>query len=231
MRRRTLLAAALAAAPALALAAVSPRPGPEDPRIQVVEYDPQQVVTLKVAFGYALTLEFAPDERIENVAVGASSVWQITPNKSADHLFIKALQGAAVTNMTVITGERSYNFELMPLVNVDPSAPFVVRFIYPAGPGTPEHLPPAPPATYRLSGAKALRPTDISDDGRFTTLAWAPGAPIPAVYARGPGGQEVLVNGAFRDGRYVISQVADTLIFRLGNQEARASRRLVKPKK
>jgi type IV secretion system protein VirB9 len=230
MKRLPLLLAALVAVPGLALAAVDPRPGPKDARIQAVDYDPQQVVSLKVAFGYALTLEFAPDERIENVVVGNSGVWQITPNKSADHLFIKALQGAAPTNLTVITGERTYNFELMPLGAAYPSMAFVVRFSYPAGPGSLEHVPPAPPATYRLSGAKALRPTDISDDGRFTTLTWAPGAAIPAVYARG-NGQEMLVNGGFRDGRYVIDQVADTLIFRLGNQEARASRRLVKPKK
>lgn len=229
MTRLPLLLAALVAIPGPAQAAVTPRPGPEDARIQTVVYDPQQVVSLGVAFGYALTLEFAPDERIENVALGNASVWQITPNKSADHLFIKALQGAAPTNMTVITGERTYNFELTPLGAAYPSMAFVVRFTYPAGPGTLEQVPPAPPGTYRLSGAKALRPTNISDDGRFTTLTWAPGTAIPAVYARS-NGQEELVNGAFREGRYVINQVADTLIFRLGNHEARASRRLVKPK-
>lgn len=225
------LLAILLLLPFSAQAAVNPRPGPEDPRIQAVEYDPLQVVSLKVAFGYALTLEFAPDERIENVAVGNAGVWQVTLNKSADHLFIKALQGAAVTNMTVITGERTYNFELMPLVGPDPSLAFVVRFIYPAGPGTPEHIPPAPPAVYRLSGAKALRPTEVSDDGQFTSISWPPDAAIPAVYALAANGQEVLVNGSFRDGRYVVSQIANTLIFRLGNQEARASRRLVKPKR
>lgn len=228
---RALLLAIWLTLPGTALAAISPQPGAEDSRIQAVEYDPQQVVSLRVAPGYALTLEFAPDERIENVAIGDAGTWQVTPNKSADHLFIKALPGSTVTNMTVITGDRTYNFELTPLGAPDPSMAFVVRFIYPSGPGTPEHILPTPPATYRLSGAKALRPSDISDDGRFTTMTWPATAALPAVYAVAPNGQEVLVNGAFRDGRYVISQVANDFIFRLGRQSARASRHLVKPRR
>ena len=54
-----------------------------------------QVVPLEVAPGYQLMLEFAPDERIESVAVGDSGAWQVTPNRSGDRVFVKPLQGAA----------------------------------------------------------------------------------------------------------------------------------------
>lgn len=211
-------------------AAVNPAPGAGDPHIQTVAFDERQVVILRVALGYELTLEFSADERIENVALGNSGVWQVTPNKSADHLFIKPIQGATPTNMTVITGSRTYSFELTPLTSPDPSMAYVVRFIYPPGPGTPEHLPPAPPATYRFSGTRALRPIEMGDDGQFTTIGWAPGAPIPAVYAIGADDKEALVNGQMRDGRLVVNQIAKAFVFRLGRDQARATRRPIKVK-
>ena len=68
-------AAALLATPALA---VVPRPGPGDPRIHVVDYDPEAVVELRVALGYQLSVEFDQGERIENVAIGDSLGWQAT---------------------------------------------------------------------------------------------------------------------------------------------------------
>ncbi len=40
-------------------------------------------------------IEFGHGERIENVAVGDSSAWQVTPNKRANLLFLKPLFGKA----------------------------------------------------------------------------------------------------------------------------------------
>ena len=58
---------------------------------------------LRTAPGYALTIEFSPDERIETVAMGTTAQWQVTANKRADHLFVKQEQGAVDTNLTVIS--------------------------------------------------------------------------------------------------------------------------------
>ena len=55
-------------------------------------YDADQVVPLQAAPGYQVMLEFGADERIENVAVGDSAAWQVTPNRSGDHVFVKPLQ-------------------------------------------------------------------------------------------------------------------------------------------
>ena len=66
-------------------------------------YDPQQVVLLQVAAGYQLTLAFAPDERIESVAVGDSGAWQVTPNRlmelisSPDQALAGRVMGAMMT--------------------------------------------------------------------------------------------------------------------------------------
>ncbi len=54
-------------------AADVPRPGPVDPRIQTIDYDPNQVVLLRGTTGYQFMLEFAPGERIETVSIGNSS--------------------------------------------------------------------------------------------------------------------------------------------------------------
>ncbi len=53
--------------------------------------------------GYQLAVEFGPDEQIENVAVGDSGAWQVTPNRRGDHLFVKPIQPGVSTNMTVVT--------------------------------------------------------------------------------------------------------------------------------
>src|SRR5690606_24836973 len=101
---------ALAALPAQA--AVTPRPSLGDPRIQVVGYDPTEVVRLRAALGYQLTIEFDPAEAIENVAIGDSLGWQVAPNRRANLLFVKPMDRVPPTNMTVVTNLRRYNFEL-----------------------------------------------------------------------------------------------------------------------
>jgi len=215
----------------VANAAVTPKPGPQDPRIQTVEYNAQQVVALTVAYGYEVALEFAPDERIENVAIGNSITWQVTPNKNADHLFVKPMRGATDTDMTVITDARSYSFELRSTPTVEPSMAFIVRFFYPVAITTPDPSTLGQAVTYRFSGAKLLKPVDMSDDGQFTSISWAPKTPIPAVYIINAEGQEALVNGAVRDGHFVIDQIANVFIFRLGNEEAKETRQIVKARK
>ena len=94
------------------LAAIAPQPGPGDPRIRVVHYDPDQVIELQATVGYQMSVEFGSGERIENVSVGDSLGWQLTPNHKADLLFIKPLDAHTVTDMTVVTNLRRYVFAL-----------------------------------------------------------------------------------------------------------------------
>ena len=137
---RTLLIAILLALGAAEAHAVTPRPGAADPRIHFVDYDPFQVVELKGALRRQLTVEFDPAERIENVAIGDSLGWQVTPNRRANLLFLKPMAQRPATNMTVVTNLRRYNFLLTPLAQPARNQAFTVRFIYPA----PATLAPAP---------------------------------------------------------------------------------------
>jgi type IV secretion system protein VirB9 len=230
--RRVALATALAllAAASPAAAQVRPQPGAGDPRLQSVDYAPDQVVTLQVAPGYQLTVELAPDEQIENVAVGDSGAWQVTANRRGDRLFIKPLQQGVTTNMTVITNARVYAIDLVPLFGATPDMAYTVRYRYPeAGEHAEQEAAadPADPAVqgrYRLSGARRLRPSLIGDDGRQTFIEWPADLPLPAVYGIGRDGQETLVNGMMREGVFVIDSVIPTLVFRIDRDVARATR-------
>lgn len=223
MISRRALIGSIAALPAVAHASVMPTPGVKDSRIQTIDYDPDEVVALHVALGYALTVEFSTDERIENVALGNSAVWQAVANHRADHLFIKPMQGASNTNLTVVTDAREYNFDLTAMPAPDSTTAISLRFVYPV---SLDQLPirEAPKAHFRVSGAGSIRPASMYDDGAATFIVWRDGGQIPAVFMVNDQGAEVLINGAMRDGKYVIDQVSDRFVFRLGEQKAMATR-------
>ena len=213
---------ALLAAPARA--DVLPHAGPGDPHIQSVDYDPEQVVNLRVATGYAVTVEFSPDERIENVVVGNSAAWQAAPNRRADHLFVKPVQSGTPTNMTVVTDSRRYNFRLTPAYGIEADLPFLVRFTYPGIDRAPDVAVDPKLTLYTLTGAKSLWPQAMSDDGAFTSIVWAPGVTMPAIYKINERGKEEIVNGAVRDGVYMVEGIAARFVFRLGKALATARR-------
>lgn len=218
----------LLCAATMAHADLVPHPGPGDPHVQSVAYDPEQVVSLRVASGYAVTIEFSPDERIENVAIGNSAAWQATPNRRADHLFVKPVQGASATNMTVITDVRRYNFNLIPAYGPESDLPFSVRFIYPGIDTAPTAVVEAPVVRYKLGGDRSLWPDAMSDDGAFTSILWRAGITMPAVYAIDAHGKETIVNGVVREGAYVVEGIAARFVFRLGKATATARRVLPK---
>lgn len=206
-------------------AEVVPQPGGIDSRVQSVTYDASDVVRLRVPVGYQLTVELAPDERIENVAVGDAGAWLVTPNRRGDHLFIKPIQAGVQTNMVVVTDSRTYAMVLEPAEAPGPDIPFTIRYRYPA-PGAAIEAPrqSAIVGRYRLKGDHALRPDAIGDDGRRTIMTWPALAALPAVFALELDGHETLVNGHTENGALVVEGVASRYIFRLGKAVARADR-------
>lgn len=199
------------------------RPLPTDARIQLLAYDPNQIVTLGVSQGYASIVELAADERVENLVVGNSAAWQVTANRRGDRVIVKPLAGASPSNMIVLTASRRYVFVL------DPSAQtaFVMRFTYPA-PVQAAMAPSAPEVTYRFRGDKALFPLAMSDDARRTVVRWGEQHSLPAVFAMTDRTHERLVNGRMVGNDYVIEGAAARYIFRYGKSEAIAIRQTPK---
>jgi len=70
--------------PAAALAAVlfATSAHAADPRLRTVNFEPDKVVQVQGRLGYQSMIEFGPGEQIENVAVGDSSAWQVTPTSA-----------------------------------------------------------------------------------------------------------------------------------------------------
>src|SRR6476646_3511410 len=156
-----------------------------DNRIRTQEYDANAIVKILGKAGIQSTIEFADDERIENVAVGDSSAWQITPNRRASLLFVKPLSAHSRTNMTVVTDQRTYMFDLV--AGDKWTAPlYALKFSYPndkpvepAGkvtqPVVAASAPAAPPPAivtadklhfdWKSKGDRKLLPERVFDDG------------------------------------------------------------------
>lgn len=232
MMSRFMLIAAfcmMSAASALAQATI-PRPSDGDPRIRFVTYGPNQVIALRGHLGYQMTIEFDPDERIENVSMGDSLGWQVTPNRKATLLFLKPVEKGAATNMTVITNLRSYAFELTSREAAgaaDPSIIYMVRFQYPKPPAVeaPPPPPPAPPPppevlnfAYSVKGARSIRPSRVFDNGVSTFFEFPPAMETPAILMIGPTGKEELANLQSRGKFMVVDAIGPAFVLRYGNQ-------------
>jgi type IV secretion system protein VirB9 len=224
IRAAALLAITLVALPAMAQ--VDPVPIRIDASIQAVTYAEGKVVRLSATPGYQLTVEISADETIENIALGDSSAWQVAPSRRGDRIFIKPLQYGITTNMTVVTGTRTYLFELVPSSGSGSDAQ-IVRFVYPEP--TPVSTPPdeqrVDQGLYKLTGTRELFPSAISEDGIRTFMQWDADATLPAVYTVDELGQEKLVDAMMRDGILTIDEVVPRLVFRLDGKLARAVRR------
>ena len=196
-----------------------------DRRLQLLTYDPDQIVNLSVSPGFASVIELGEDERVENVVVGNSAGWQVTANRRGDRVIVKPLGGAGTSNLIVLTGVRRYVFVLDPFGETS----FITRFRY-----APTQAAAATVASvaantvpYRFRGTKGLFPLAMSDDGRRTTIRWSPQTSLPAIFALN-GRKEALVNGRMVGNDYVIEGAAPRYKFRYGKAEATAIRQTPK---
>lgn len=178
-----------AIAPDAALA--QDRPVITDSRVKTLVYNENDVYSLLTHYGYQSNIEFHPKERIQTVVLGDRVNWQVIP--SGRRLFIRPQEENLHTNMTVVTSERSYQFDLRSngggALKGDEELVYVVRFYYPqedarnlpavyASQVPPMQTPPVMPALsinyrYSFTGPDQLAPRKIYDDGQSTFLLLA----------------------------------------------------------
>jgi type IV secretion system protein VirB9 len=216
-----------------------------DNRIRSLAYNPNEIVRIVGKTGIQSTIEFAADERIENVAVGDSSKWQITPNRRASLLFVKPLAARSRTNMTEVTDRRTYMFDL---VAGEPrsAAIYALKFSYPnekpARTGTPVQQVAAVPAPVQAAmtaeklhfdwnkkGSGKLLPVRVFDDGQSLYLAWDKETPLPAILTQTEDRKEGPINYRISGEYIVVSPIPANLVLRYGNRVATLwpSRRIV----
>lgn len=214
-------------------------PALADERLVEVRYDAAKVYRVEGKPKVQATIRFGEDEAIENVAVGDSNAWQITPNKRANLLFVKPLLARANTNMTVVTNKRTYLFDLVASPNGSPM--YVLSFKYPEPPkpkidATAQLAANAPAAApvvttdtvdpaqmnfaWSKSGDEQLLPENIFDDGEATFLTWPEGRSVPAILITDAAGTEGPVNFTVRGNTIVVEGVPPQIVLRAGKDRA-----------
>ena len=71
--------------PALALALIAAPVAAQDSRLVEVMYDEAKVVRIDGRVSVQASIMFNDDEVIENVAIGDSATWQVTPRLDQSH--------------------------------------------------------------------------------------------------------------------------------------------------
>lgn len=113
-----------------------------DSRIRTLVYNPNEVYELKFYYGYQSFIEFAEDEEIEMISIGEAFAWRLTP--AGKRLFIRPLEIAGHTNMTIISNKRTYHFDIRSGEydgKADEELIYTIRFFYPQL-GQPLPIPP-----------------------------------------------------------------------------------------
>lgn len=233
-------APALIFAVAASVACIGPAEA-ADSRLVERAFDPAKVVKIEGRTNIQATIQFGESELIENVAIGDSGAWQVTPNKRANVLFVKPLESRAATNMTVVTNRHTYLFDLVASPSAKPL--YVLRFTYPqddrdaqagalaAGGATADELAAATdqyavvdPAQlnfrWQSKGDRKLFPERIYDDGNATFLTWPGDSAVPAILMANEEGLEGPVNYAVRGNTVVVEGVPGQLILRSGRASA-----------
>lgn len=226
-----------------ALLLLSTAPALADARLVERLYDPAAVVKIEGKTKVQATIQFGEDESIENVAIGDSSAWQVTPNKRANLLFVKPLEATASTNMTVVTNKRTYLFDLVANPRARPL--YVLKFTYPDEPekapetqlaAVVETASPAEMAAatdpyavvdpaelnfaWSAKGNRTLLPARTYDDGTATFLSWPAGQPVPAILVKDAEGTEGPVNFTVRGDVIVVDGVPREIVLRSGKEAA-----------
>jgi type IV secretion system protein VirB9 len=214
-------------------AAVVPFAAGADPRIRVADYDAGQVYVLQGRVGYQIDLQFDSEETFVGLAAGDIEGLTFVPQGS--HLFLKPKALGVMTNLTVLTSKRQYQFEYsvqQPAAGTGTPGMYVVRFRYPqsvaaaaaAGAATKDleqHLEQAPQnrshnTDYWFCGTELLRPAAAWDDGVQTHLLFGQRAEQPAIFVRNDDGSESLLNFSIESGEVIIHRIARRLILRRG---------------
>jgi type IV secretion system protein VirB9 len=235
MKRPALFAAIWSLGVCLMMPALAQqRPVITDSRVKTLVYNENDVYSVLTHYGYQSNIEFHPKERIQTVVLGDRVNWQVIP--AGRRLFIRPLEESLHTNMTVVTSERSYQFDLRSNaggnLKGDEELVYVVRFYYPeddqkylpavyASGVAPSYAAPmiaAPTVNYRYSftGPDGLAPSKIFDDGQTTTLL-LPRQPDSVSVVTADGREAPVAASRQADGTTVVNLVAPRMNLRYGS--------------
>ncbi|SDR63672.1 type IV secretion system protein VirB9 [Rhizobiales bacterium GAS113] len=212
-----------------------PRPAKGDNRIRKVTFQQDNVVPVAGVMGVSTMIVFGEDERIATLALGDSLSWQAVPDQSKRFLFIKPLEREAVTNMTVVTSRRIYNFILKGAPAGSQNQTYKLVFSYPDDDSdkrlldkakTMAALPnwsaliarPGVNLEYGYKGSEVLKPEAVFDDGVKTYFKFSGSGTTPAIFQVLPDRSESLVNYRREGDALVVDKIAAQWTLRRGDE-------------
>lgn len=209
-----------------ATAQIFPTPGASNPRIQSAPWTDGETIVLTALPETTLTVVLEPGETIVRATLDGSRLWEVSVPSERNNLQITPELGAAPSSLIVETDTRRYEFLLEAGQGL--MAAYLVSLEY--GPtilGTESaNTEDITNLTwgYRLRGDRAVRPQSVRDNGVKTVITYAPGQPLPAVFAIGATGDEEVVDGYMRGDLFIIDRVHRELVFRIDRDRATAKR-------
>lgn len=210
-----------------------PRQTNKESKFRTYVYNPNDIYSYTGHYLYQSYIEFDEDEQIGTISMGDSTAWQIVPQQN--RLFLKPIGDYPETNMTVITNNRIYHFELDARDAKgmrDKDLVYYVKFIYPTdkdstivkfatkGQGDLPDLSDLSKYNfnYEFSGNEKIAPIKVFDDNKFTYFQFSnKNAEIPAIFIVDSEGYEGLVNFRVTGDYVVVESVASQFTLRSGN--------------
>ena len=224
-----------------AFAEATPYVMPQDTRIVVFRYDPNQTYTIFSRVGEPTSIQLGPDEKLEKFILGDTVRWVVADTSRM--LFVKPVEDNLYTAGTIVTNKRDYQvqFRSVPATGVWYQK---VSWKYPslialsakrqkqarlaqekaarekaariAGEGL---NPDALNFNYQIQGDKGLAPEQVFDDGKFTWIQMGDLQTLPALFVE-DGGKPALVNYVVK-GRYlVVQRLFGRAILKRGERQA-----------
>lgn len=220
----------------------NPRALASDPRIKVVAFEPNQVVSIAGSTFITTQIIFGQNEQIIDVEGGDAAAWTITIDKNLPNVLnIKPTMVGSHSNLTVTTLDdtsqrRYYRFVLDSFTTTQAAQQtYAIQFVYPeeekaavlaklnyqklvhSSSLNAAMKPSDYNWDYSFNGNRSIVPLHVFDDGKFTYLQLRPHQPVPAIFAvNNAVGEESVVNYRRSDNTIVIQQIAPQFTLRAG---------------
>jgi type IV secretion system protein VirB9 len=246
MQRISLAAIGLLTGLGGALAAETPKQRPEDIRIRTVAYNPYEVVEVWGALLHSTQLQFGDDEIVETVAAG-NFVWDVAPRGNMVFIKPKEAHprtNLQVVTMLPDGRRRSYQIALGsfgPTAKQDHPPFFLVKFVYPSDEEAKRQAAVAAKAqaddaaraskiltrderngprnfAYSLQGKADFEPAEIFDNGKTTTIRFAGGVEMPAIYRAREDGSEELIPKSVSGENVLVHATGRKFVLRRGDE-------------
>ncbi len=195
-------------------------------------YNPNDVYRYVGHYTYQGFIEFGASETISTISMGDSSLWLF--EHLGNRLFLKPIAQNPDTNMTVITNEKVYHFELTAKIATsidDQDLIFVAKFIYPDEEDKNIIQFAKKPKSdkpdmrdlsiynfnYEFTGEPNIAPVKVFDDKKFTYMQFSENnTDLPAIFSVDSSGFEELINFRMAGNYIIIERVSSQFTLRNG---------------